>query len=80
MSNQNNYANLNNFRFRFRNKKTGYFSYDDRCIFGDINDIIKEYKDNLSKMCLLGVSNETHTLVQVIHLFNDKTIYSDYMV
>lgn len=75
---KNNYANLNQFRFRFRNKQNGTFSYFDQSVYGNIYKQIREYKDDLSKMCLIGVNNNTVDLVEVIHLFNNKTIYNGY--
>ena len=33
------------------------------------------YKKDLSKMCYVRVSNETHEIIEVIHNFNNKTIY-----
>ena len=32
-------------------------------------------KKDLSKMCYVGVSNETHEIIEVIHNFNNKTVY-----
>lgn len=78
MTKKQNYADLNYFKFRFRNKRNGTFSYYDQSVYGNIYDVINEYKNDLSKMCLLDVSNETHVLVEVTHLFNDKVIYSNY--
>ena len=43
--------------------------------YGNIFDQIEKYKKDLSKMCYIGVSNETHEIIEVIHNFNNKTIY-----
>lgn len=67
--------NLNKFRYRFRNKQTGQTTYFDTWCYGNIYQQIDLYKNDLGKMCLVGVSNETHEIIEVIHLFNNKTIY-----
>lgn len=69
------YGNINKFRYRFINKKTSGTSYFDTWCYGDIYKQIQMYKQDLKKMCLLDVSNETHEIIEVIHLFNNKTIY-----
>lgn len=69
------YETLNKFRYRFRNKQTQKISYFDTWCYGNIYEQIQLYKNDLKKMCLLDVSNDTHEIIEVIHLFNNKTIY-----
>lgn len=71
------YAKLNDFRYRLRNKKTGAITYTDEYCYGNIYIQIQEYKKNMKRMCLVGVSNETHVIYEVIHLFNNKLIYKE---
>lgn len=76
---QYNYNNINKYRYRFitkteKNTKTSFF---DTWCYGDIYKQITTYKNDLSKMCLVGVSNETHEIIEVIHLFNNTTIYKN---
>ena len=70
-----NYNKLNEFTYRLRNKKTGATSKNTIWCYGDVFEQIRKYKENLSKMCFIGVSNETHEIIEVIHNFNNKTIY-----
>ena len=70
-----NYAGLNRFRYTFRNLKTGATSYFDEWCYGDIYQQIMRYKDNLKEMCLLNVSNDTHEIIKVVHLFNGDVVY-----
>lgn len=70
-----NYDELNKFRYRFRNKTTNEESYFDTWCYGDIYQQIRLYQEDLKKMCLLNVSSETHEIIEVIHIFNNKTIY-----
>ena len=60
---------------RLRNKKTGVTSRNKNWCYGNIFEQIEMYKKDLSKMCYVGVSNETHEIIEVIHNFNNKTIY-----
>lgn len=70
-----NYSKLNEFRFRFENKETGKTSYFDIFCCGDIYKQIDIYKKDLKQLCLVGVSNDTHRIIEVIHLFNNDVIY-----
>lgn len=69
------YRKINEFTYRFRNKQTGALSRSTEWCYGNIYDQIERYKKDLSKMCLLNVSNETHEIIEVIHNFNDEVIY-----
>lgn len=70
-----NYNKLNSYRYRFLDKKTNKTSFFDGWCYGNIWQQIEIYKNDLSKMCLLGISNDTHKLIEVIHLFDNSTIY-----
>lgn len=70
-----NYSELNTFRYRLENKQTGHISYSDQYCYGNIYQQISEYQKDIKKMCLLNVSNETHRIIEVIHLFNNQVIY-----
>lgn len=72
-----NYSQLNTFRYRFENKENGQITYFDMPCYGNIWDQINNYKKDMKSMCLLNVSNETHEIIEVIHLFNGKTIYKN---
>ena len=67
----------NKFRYRFRNKETGKISYADTWCYGSLFQQIDMYQKDLSKMCLQGVSSDTHEIIEVIWLFNNTTIYKD---
>ena len=69
------YSKLNQFRYYFKNKQTSKTSYFDNWCYGNIYEQIAIYKNNLSKMCLLGVSNETHQIIKVISLFDDSIVW-----
>jgi hypothetical protein len=70
-----NYLALNEYTYRLRNKKSGVISKNTLWCYGNIFEQIRKYKEDLSKMCFIGVSNETHEIIEVIHNFNNKTIY-----
>ena len=72
-----NYAMLNTFRYYFRSKKTGQITCFDEYCYGNIYAQIQQFQKNLKDMCLLNISNETHTICKVVHLFNHQTIYDD---
>lgn len=72
------YSKLNEFTYRLRDKKTGVFSRSTTWCHGNIYEQIQNYRNDISKMCLLGVTNETHEIVEVIHNFDGKTIYKNY--
>lgn len=72
------YSKLNEFTYRLRDKKTGTFSRNTTWCYGNIHEQIQNYRNDMSKMCLLGVTNETHEIVEVIHNFDGKTIYENY--
>lgn len=72
------YSKLNEFTYRLRDKRTGIFSRDTTWCHGNIYEQIQKYRNDMSKMCLLGVTNETHEIVEVIHNFDGKTIYENY--
>lgn len=67
--------NRNKFRYRFRHKISGKESYFDTWCYGNIDNQIFTYLNDLSKMCLVGVSNDTHELIEVIWLYTNKTIW-----
>lgn len=66
---------INKFRYRFRHKETGKTSYHDTWCYGNIDNQIFNYLNDLSKMCLQGVSNDTHEIIEVIWLHKNKTIW-----
>jgi hypothetical protein len=70
-----NYSALNEYTYRLRNKKTKGTSRNKIWCYGNIFEQIRMYKEDISKMCFVGVSNETHEIIEVIHNFNNKTIY-----
>ena len=70
-----NYSALNEYTYRLRNKKSGVISRNTHWCYGNIFEQIEKYKKDLSKMCYVGVSNETHEIIEVIHNFNNKTVY-----
>ena len=70
-----NYSALNEYTYRLRNKKSGVISRNKNWCYGNIFEQIEMYKKDWSKMCYVGVSNETHEIIEVIHNFNNKTIY-----
>lgn len=70
-----NYLALNEYTYRLRNKQSGVITKNTLWCYGDIFEQIRKYKENLSRMCFIGVSNETHEIIEVIHNFNNKTIY-----
>lgn len=72
------YSKLNEFTYRLLDKKTGAFSRSTTWCHGNIYEQIQNYRNDMRKMCLLGVTNETHEIVEVIHNFDDKTIYENY--
>ena len=67
--------NRNKFRYRFMHKETKKTSYFDTWCYGNIDNQIFNYLNDLSKMCLVGVSNDTHELIEVIWLHTNKTIW-----
>ena len=71
----NNYDKLNEYTYRLRNKQTGIISRNTHWCYGNIFDQIQKYKSDLTKMCYIGVSNETHEIIEVRHNFNNKIIY-----
>ena len=70
-----NYLAVNEYTYRLRNKNSRVISRNIHWCYGNIFEQIEKYKEDLSKMCYAGVSNETHEIVEVIHNFNNKTIY-----
>ena len=70
-----NYLALNEYTYRLRNKKSGVISKNILWCYGNIFEQIRKYKEDLSKMCFISVSNETHEIIEVIHNFNNKTVY-----
>lgn len=70
-----NYNNLNTYRYYFKNKETSKTSYFDEYCYGNIFEQINIYKNDLKKMCLLDVNNDTHEIIKVVHLFNNNTIF-----
>lgn len=72
-----NYDNINKYRYCFRNKETSKTSYFDEYCYGNIYEQIELYKNDLKKMCLLDVSNDTHEITKVVHLFNNNTIFEE---
>ena len=67
----------NQFRYRFKNKETGITSYFNGWCYGNIYQQINIYKNDLSKMCLIGVNNQTHKLIEVINLMTGETLFKD---
>ena len=65
----------NSFRYRFRHKATNKTSYFDTWCYGDIHEQIAMYRNDLSKMCLVGISNDTHEIIEVVWLHTRKTIW-----
>ncbi len=69
------YENLNKFKYEFKNRETGRTSSFTTFCYGNPFQQIQLYKNNLKEMCLKDVSNETHEIIKVTHLFNNKVIY-----
>ena len=67
----------NKFRYKFRHKVTGNTSYFDTWCYGSISQQINMYQQDLGKMCLQDVSNDTHEIIEVIWLYNNTTIYKE---
>ena len=57
--------NRNEFRFNLVNKQTGRRSYSTEWCYGNIYDMIREYRENMKKMCLVNVSNDTRYIESV---------------
>lgn len=70
-----NYSAVNEYTYRLRNKKSGVISRVTLWCYGNIFEQIEKYKKDLSKMCYIGVNNETYEIIEVIHNYNNKTIY-----
>lgn len=66
----------NDFKFRFINKDTGRESYHDLYYYGEnLFNYILTIKNNLKQLCLSGVSNDTHDLLEVIWLYNNQKVW-----
>jgi hypothetical protein len=65
----------NSFRYIFRHKETNKISHFDTWCYGNIHDQINLYSNDLSKMCLVGISNATHEIIEVVWLHNRKAIW-----
>lgn len=65
----------NDFKFRFINKDSGRTSYHDLYCCGDLFKYIDKVKDDLTQLCLSGVSNDTHDLLEVVWLYNNEIVW-----
>lgn len=72
-----NYSLQNQYKYRFKNKETGKTSYFNTWCHGNIYQQIDIYKNDLSKMCLIGVNSQTHKLIEVISLMTGETLFKD---
>lgn len=72
-----NYSKLNEYEYYFCNKETKKITSFITWCYGNIYEQINIYKNNLTKMCLIGVSNDTHKIIKVVHLFDDSIIYQN---
>lgn len=66
----------NDFKLRFINKDTGKESYSMSYYCGEnVFAYINKVKDDLSSLCLVGVSNNTHDLLEVVWCYDNKIIW-----
>lgn len=66
----------NDFKFRLINKDTGKESYSISYYCGEnVFAYINKVKEDLSSLCLVGVSNDTHDLLEVIWLYNNEKVW-----